>query len=74
MGGHKKLSDCFIDAGVPRLLRPDALLLTRTRGADEQILWVGGLARSEAFRVDADTERVLYLELTRSCRGAAEQD
>lgn len=65
MGGrHKKLSDCFIDAKWPRILRPEALVITRAAaGAPEEILWVAGMARCEAFRVAADTPRILDLEL-----------
>ena len=64
MGGqHKKLSDCFIDAKWPRILRSDALALTHAaRGSEEEVLWVAGLIRSEAFRVTPDTDRILYLE------------
>jgi len=60
MGGRtKKLSDCFIDAGWPRILREDAIVLSRA--ADDEILWVAGLARSEGHRVDAASQRLLYL-------------
>jgi len=64
MGGHhKRLSDCFIDAKWPRILRADALLLTRVAdGGDEEVLWVAGLTRSEAFPVTRETDRILYLE------------
>ena len=66
MGGrHKKLSDCFIDAKWPRILRPEALLLTRktsTPGSEEEILWVAGLARSQRHRVDPSSRRILYLQ------------
>lgn len=66
MGGrHKKLSDCFIDAKWPRILRPEALLLTRrppVPGSEEEILWVAGLARSHRHRVVASSRRILYLE------------
>ena len=66
MGGrHKKLSDCFIDAKWPRILRAEALLLTRrppTPGPGEEILWVAGLARSHTHRVAASSRRILYLE------------
>jgi len=64
-GHHKKLSDCFIDAKWPRILRSDALLLTRVAqqdGEHEEVLWVAGLIQSEAFRVTPTTERILYLE------------
>ena len=64
-GRHKKLSDCFIDAKWPRILRPEALLLTRrppTPDAEEEILWVAGLARSHRHRVAAGSRRILYLE------------
>ncbi len=65
MGGHhKKLSDCFIDARWPRILRQDALVLVRsTSGGDEEVLWVVGLNRSEAFQVASDTDCILYLEI-----------
>ncbi|MDA0333783.1 MAG: tRNA lysidine(34) synthetase TilS [bacterium] len=65
MGGHhKKLSDCFIDARWPRILRQDALVLVRSiSGADEEVLWVVGLIRSEAFPVASDTDCILYLEI-----------
>lgn len=62
-GRHKKLSDCFIDAKWPRILRPDALLLTRVAADSEQILWVAGLARSDAYPVTSKTERILCLEI-----------
>lgn len=67
MGGrHKKLSDCFIDAKWPRILRGEALVLIRRRRDDaqaaEEILWVAGLTRSESYRVAPSSERILYLE------------
>ena len=66
MGGrHKKLSDCFIDAKWPRILRPEALLLTRrpsTPGSKEEILWVAGLARSHGHRVASSSRSILYLQ------------
>ena len=66
MGGrHKKLSDCFIDAKWPRILRPEALLLTRrpsAPGSKEEILWVAGLARSRGHTVASSSRRILYLE------------
>lgn len=64
MGGHhKKLSDCFIDAKWPRILRSDALVLTHTTNAGtEEVLWIAGLTRSEAFQVTPDSDSILYLE------------
>ena len=63
-GHHKKLSDCFIDAKWPRILRGDALLLTRCEPdhGTEEVLWIPGLMRSESFRVTADTDSILYVE------------
>jgi tRNA(Ile)-lysidine synthase len=62
-GRHKKLSDCLIDAKWPRILRSDTLLLTRTAvDESEEVLWIAGLIRSEAFRVTSETDRILYLE------------
>jgi hypothetical protein len=74
MGGHhKKLSDCLIDAKWPRILRADTLLLTCVAAdGDEEVLWVAGLTRSEAFRVTGETDRILYLEFVDA--GSPESD
>lgn len=61
-GRHKKLSDCFIDAKWPRILRADVLLLTCTAAGAEEVLWVPGLVRSDAFRVTSKTDSILHLE------------
>jgi len=62
-GRHKKLSDCLIDAKWPRILRSNALVLTHsTNVGTEEVLWLAGLIRSEAFRVTPDSDSILYLE------------
>jgi tRNA(Ile)-lysidine synthase len=60
LSGHsKKLSDCFIDARWPRILREDAVVLSRAE--DDEILWVAGLARSECFQVDDSSRSLIHL-------------
>lgn len=59
MEGRKKVSDLFIDARVPRLLRPEHPVLTR----GEEILWVAGLRTAHPCRVSERTRRVLWLEI-----------
>lgn len=60
MKGHsKKLSDCFIDAGWPRILREDAIVLSRV--TNDEILWVPGLTRSEGHTVSETSQRIMYL-------------
>ena len=39
---------------------------------DEEVLWVAGLTRSEAFRVTGETDRILYLEFVDA--GSPESD
>ena len=65
MGGHKKLSDMLIDAKVPRVLRPDVLLLTR----GDQILWVIGMQISHDFRVTESSEEIAVVETASSSNG-----
>ena len=58
MGGrHKKLSDIFTDAKVPRLLRHKIPLVADRRG----LLWVPGLCLSERARLTRTTGRRLFL-------------
>jgi tRNA(Ile)-lysidine synthase len=60
LSGHsKKLSDCFIDARWPRILREDAVVLSRAE--DDEILWVAGLARSECFQVNDSSRSLIHL-------------
>lgn len=57
-GGHKKLKNYFIDQKIPRRQRDRQLLL-----ADgSHILWVVGSRISEAYKVTAETKRVLCVE------------
>lgn len=56
-GGRKKLKDYFIDEKIPRQERDAAVLLA----AGPQILWVVGHRRSEAYRVQEDTKRILVI-------------
>jgi len=62
-GRSKKLSDCFIDAGWPRILREDAVVVTERQQSD-RIVWVPGLARSEHCRVDVGSEKLIHLQFT----------
>ena len=58
MGGrHKKLSDIFTDAKVPRLLRSKIPLVADGRG----LLWVPGHCVSERARMTNTTGRRLFL-------------
>jgi tRNA(Ile)-lysidine synthase len=58
MGGrHKKVSDIFTDAKVPRPERDGVPLVADARG----IVWVAGHTQSERARITAQTTRVLYL-------------
>jgi len=57
MRGTKTLQDLFTDSGVPRSLR--ATLPVVTVGGE--VAWVAGVAVSERFRLDPDTERVAVL-------------
>ena len=59
MRGHKKLSDLLVDAKWPRVLRPEALLLT----CDGEIAWAVGLRQAESFKVGPATRRLLLLEV-----------
>ncbi|MFH1570186.1 MAG: tRNA lysidine(34) synthetase TilS [Gemmatimonadota bacterium] len=61
MAGHKKVSRLLIDAKVPRLLRPDQLVVSHA----DQILWVAGLSLAHPFRVRPGSGQILVLELRR---------
>lgn len=57
MHGHRKLSDVFIDAKVPRWQR-HALPVLESRG---EVLWVPGVVRAAAGAVDATTSSVVRI-------------
>ena len=58
MGGrHKKLSDLFTDAKVPRHFRRKLPLVADSRG----LLWVPGLCVSERAKVMRETDRRIFL-------------
>ena len=57
-GRHKKVSDLLAEAGHPRLLRDEPLLLARGR----EILWVAGLRTAHGHRVTAATRHILHCE------------
>ena len=57
MDGTKTLADLFTDRGVPRSLRRRLPVVT----VDGEVAWVAGVAVSEDFRLDPDTERVAVL-------------
>ena len=61
MGGkHKKLSDLFIDAKVPRAERVDVPIVTDAAG----LVWVVGYALADRVKVAATTTRTLFLTVT----------
>ena len=57
MDGSKTLQDLFTDRGVPRSLRRTLPVVT----VDGEIAWVAGVAVSESFRLDPETEQVAVL-------------
>jgi tRNA(Ile)-lysidine synthase len=59
MRGSKKVSDYLGDRKVPRPLKEQVWVL----GADEQIVWVVGWQIDERFRLQAQSQEVLYIEL-----------
>jgi tRNA(Ile)-lysidine synthase len=61
MAGTKKLQDVFVDAKVPRRLRP-VTPIVRSGG---EVAWVAGLVTSERFKVTGETTRVVLLEWDR---------
>ncbi|MCG3146692.1 MAG: tRNA(Ile)-lysidine synthase [Verrucomicrobiae bacterium] len=58
MKGEKKLQDFFVDAKVPRGERGRVPLVC---AADGRIAWVVGYRMSDAFKVSAQTKRVLRI-------------
>jgi tRNA(Ile)-lysidine synthase len=60
LGGAKKLQDVFTDGRVPRSRRPVTPVLEDREG----ILWVAGVCRSERARVEAETTRILRVEMS----------
>jgi tRNA(Ile)-lysidine synthase len=57
MRGTKSLQDLFTDSGVPRSMRREVPLVT----VDGEVAWVAGVAVSEDFRLDSQTEQVAVL-------------
>lgn len=60
MEGRKKVSDLFVDAKIPRLLRPEHPVVTR----GQEILWVAGVRTAHAYRVRTGSRCVLLLEIS----------
>ena len=54
-GGTRKLQDILVDAKVPREQRPAVPVLV----ADEEIVWVAGLARGRGAPVASGTRRII---------------
>jgi tRNA(Ile)-lysidine synthase len=54
-GGTRKLQDILVDAKVPREQRPTVPVLV----ADEEIIWVAGLARGRRAPVAPGTRRII---------------
>jgi tRNA(Ile)-lysidine synthetase-like protein len=67
MNGHKKLSDLFIDAKVPRRERAHTPVLE----AAGEIVWVAGVAASETARIDDAAACAICLRATRVDAGTA---
>jgi tRNA(Ile)-lysidine synthase len=61
MKGHKKVKDLLMDRKIPRILRDEVPVLCDA----EKIIWVIGMATSEACRVASRSERVLKVEFKR---------
>ena len=60
MGGrHKKLSDIFSDAKVPRSERPRVPIVADAQG----LVWVAGYTLAERVKVTPETGQVLYLSV-----------
>jgi tRNA(Ile)-lysidine synthase len=60
LGGHKKLSDMFIDRKIPWRARQRAVVIE-----GDAICWVPGVARSDVAPVGDATARVLRLKARR---------
>ncbi|GAV31749.1 tRNA(Ile)-lysidine synthetase [Coriobacteriaceae bacterium EMTCatB1] len=61
MAGTKKLHDVFVDAKVPKRLRP----VTPVVRSSGDVAWVAGLVTSERFKVTDATKRVVVVEWER---------
>jgi tRNA(Ile)-lysidine synthase len=64
LGGTKSLQDLFTDRKVPRSLR-HRLPVVECRG---EIAWVAGVAVSDRFKINDDTERAARLRASASAR------
>lgn len=64
-GRHKKLSDVFTDAKVPRPDRSRVPIVADAQG----IVWVAGHALAERVKVTEKTVRVLYLSVQKARTG-----
>jgi len=60
LGGRKKLQDVFVDGKLPRQTRRRLPLVV---DAQDQVVWVPGLALHDAARVTADTKAVVVLTM-----------
>ena len=58
-GGGKKLKDYMIDRKIPRWLRNSCLVLR----AEENIIWVAGLAFDQRFTQPGDGKKLVYIKL-----------
>jgi tRNA(Ile)-lysidine synthase len=61
MRGRKKLSDLFIDHKVPREERANYPVIDH----EGSIVWVPGVVRAEALRVEGGTRQILRLRAER---------
>jgi tRNA(Ile)-lysidine synthase len=61
MEKSKKLQDFFVDSKVPRRARKRVPIVEDS----QKIVWVAGLRMDQRVRIDADTKRVLEIELRR---------
>lgn len=71
MGGrHKKLSDVFTDAKVPRSQRRRVPLVCDSRG----ILWIVGHTQADRAKVTANTMQVLFISACNTDAGKFKQE
>jgi tRNA(Ile)-lysidine synthase len=59
--GTRKLQDVFVDAKIPRERRSTVPIVVDATGT---VLWVPGVVRGSAARVEAATARIVEMELT----------
>ncbi|HAH87448.1 MAG TPA: hypothetical protein DCL60_08770, partial [Armatimonadetes bacterium] len=59
MAGSKKIQDIFVDKKIPRAARSRIPIITDNRN----ILWIPGLATSEAAKISAATKAHIRLRL-----------